>query len=199
MLPEVNLLPKIERQSSALYILFISGLLIFLILLAAITFLYFHVNNNLEDTNQNIENLNQERQLLEARLSSTGTDETIDLFENVLAYAQHHVTPTSNFINELMVLLPENSYLSNYNYSVESVEFEVQFETMDDIADYVTKLTESDYVTDVKVNQLNAIEVPVKQDKEDGEDNEITTSFYTVSYSIIVNDKYLKEEVDGDE
>ena len=201
MLPDINLLPKYERQSSIAYILFLVGLVISIVLFIVLIYFYFSTKNSLEDTEQQVNQLTQEKTILEERLAQATTDDGADTLENAVAYAEHHIVPTSTFIDELFTLLPENSYISNYNYNYQTVDIETQFETMHDAAAYVEQLNESNFVRNVVVNQMNTVELATEQQEEEVNDERLfeTIPRYNVSYSIDVNQNYLKEEGNKDE
>ncbi|MFD1851898.1 hypothetical protein [Oceanobacillus bengalensis] len=195
MLPDINLLPKYERESSLLYILFIIGTFICLSLFAVVVYFYFTTKGTLEDTETQVEQLNQEKTLLEVRLNTETTVEETATLEDAVTYAEHHIVPTSHFIDELLLLLPTNGYLSNYTFNYQSVNVETQFEQMGDAALYVAELNESEYVRDVQVNQISTFELSYGQPAEEVDIEEMYDIIprYNVSYSIIVDQAYLIE------
>lgn len=194
MLPDINLLPKYERQSSFSSIIFFIGLVICLLLFAVMLFFYFDTKGDIKAANVDLQRLNEQKTLLEAKLAAHDMEDSGVMFENAVRYAEHHIIPTSYFIDELITLLPENSYLSHYNYSGQIVEIDTQFETMTAAATYVAKLNKSDYVKDVKVNQMDAFEF---EPLEDEDFNSIPR--YHVRYSIDVKQSKLREGGKADE
>ncbi|GGA82077.1 PilN domain-containing protein [Ornithinibacillus halotolerans] len=197
MLPEINLLPKIERQSSVQYIVFLVGLILFIVLSSALIYFYLHTKNNLEEVNQNISQLEQEKTLLETRLANLDNNDDTNAYKNAARFVEYQIIPTSSFIDELLVLLPETGYLSNYTYSYQGVQLETQFENMTEIAAYVEELNGSELIDDVQVNQINTFEL--ENSSEDEEDMYSVIPRYTVSLSIKVNDRKLVQGAEGNE
>ena len=197
MLPEVNLLPKIEGQSSVHYIIFLSGLILCLLLFGALIYFSFTTKNNLEEVNQNINQLEKEKTAFEQRLENLDTEETTNLYGSAASFVEHQIIPTSNFIDELIVLLPEHGYLSKYEYNYQGVQIETQFETMTDVAAYIVVLNSSDFIENVQVNQMNTFEIDdVSEDNEEIYD---IIPRYTVNMTITVNERYLIQEAEGNE
>lgn len=197
MLPDINLLPKYEKQNSVTYILFIIGLVIVILLFGVLLYIYFSSKSSLEDTEQNLTQLNQEKTILEERLNNANSDDDTGTLESAVEYAELHIIPTSNFIDELFEILPENGYLSNYNYGYQSVDIETQFETMSDAAAYVAELNRSESVRNIVVNEISTFELSATGETEEEINEEElfeTIPRYNVSYSIDVNQEYLKRE-----
>ncbi|WP_026906456.1 PilN domain-containing protein [Paucisalibacillus globulus] len=197
MLPEINLLPKIERQSSVHYIIFLSGLIICLLLFSALIYFYLNAKSDLNEVNRNISQLEQEKTILEQRINNLDTGDETDVFEKVATFVEQQIIPTSNFIDELLVLLPEHGYLSNYAYNYQSVQIETQFETMTAAADYVEDLNSSDYIKNVQVNTMNTFELGDAQD--DNEEIYSTIPRYTVNITIEVDEQFMIQEGEGHE
>ncbi|MBS3682030.1 PilN domain-containing protein [Ornithinibacillus massiliensis] len=196
MLPEVDLLPKIERQNSAVYILFVSGLLLFLLLLLVFIYSFFTTKHALGEVEQNLAEVNEEKTVLLERITSLKESNDKDTYGQVMAYTEHQIIPTSRFIDEIIALLPESGYLSSYTYNYQSVTIETQLETMSDVAAYFSELNASPFITDVKVNQMNTFDINSNQDRTDMYE---VIPRYTVNYTIDVDQRYMKEEVEGNE
>ena len=199
MLPDINLLPDYERQSSLLYVLFWIGLVICFILFGVLGYFYFTEKSSLEDMEKQLQQVNDEKMILEEKLASSNSEDETGTLENAVLYAENHLIPTSKFIDELLTLLPENGYLSNYYYNYQSVDIETQLETMSDAAAYVVALEQSDYVKDIKVNNMDIFELGNEENSVEGEEVFDMIPRYNVSYSINVDQLYMKEEGEGDE
>lgn len=192
MLPEINLLPKYERQNSVAYIIFIAGLAVCLISFAAIAFFYFNTKGNIEEAKTNTENLEQEKGILEAKLTSDGDHAAS--FETAFNFAEHHVVPTSDLIDELVTLQPNHSFLNEYDYNYQSIDIEVQFEEKNAAADYVIALNDSKYIKDVQVTEMDIVEF--MQDTDEATDQSLFDVLprYKVTYSVTIDQAYVREE-----
>lgn len=194
MLPDINLLPKYERQNSLPYILFLSGVIVSLLMFALLIFFYFNTKGSLEDSHQNLSKLNQEKSLLEEQLASLNTGTQGGSVEDVVTYIDQHMIPSSFLVGELLDILPDKGYLSDFNYNYQSVDIVTQFETMSDAAAYVVALNQSEYVKNIQVGQMNTMELD-GQDREEENEDDIYSNLprYNVSYSIDVDQATLRE------
>ncbi|RLL47867.1 hypothetical protein D8M04_00890 [Oceanobacillus piezotolerans] len=202
MLPDINLLPKYERQNSLAFTLFITGLVTCLLLFAVLIYFFITLKDNLAETEESISQLTEEKSLLEARMNALMTeDESGGSFESAVTYAESYIIPTSDFIHELITLLPENSYLNNYNYDYQSVTVETQFETMNDAAGYIAVLQNSNYIDDVVINDITTLDPVAEQTAEEGMGSKFFDVIprYIVNYSIDVNQAFLTREEGTDE
>src|SRR5690606_26756156 len=147
-------LPEYERENSFLYILFWIGLIISFILFGVLGYFYFTEKNSMKETDSLLQELYDEKSQLEEQLAALTTEEETDAIVNAATFVENHLIPTSDFIDELITMLPENGYLSNYNYTYQSVDIETQFETMGEAADYVSALLASNYVKDAMINEI---------------------------------------------
>lgn len=201
MLPDINLLPEYERENSFLYILFWIGLIISFILFGVLGYFYFTEKNSMKETDSLLQELYDEKSQLEEQLAALTTEEETDSIVNAATFIENHLIPTSAFIDELITLLPENGYLSNYNYTYQSVDIETQFETMGEAADYVSALLASNYVKDAMINEIYTFELS-SEENEAGENEEEMFNViprYNVSYTIDVDQSFMREAGGGNE
>ena len=201
MLPDINLLPEYERENSLLYILFWIGLIISFILFGVLGYFYFTEKNSMKETDSLLQELYDEKSQLEEQLAALTTEEETDSIVNAATFIENHLIPTSAFIDELITMLPENGYLSNYNYTYQSVGIETQFETMGEAADYVSALLASNYVKDAMINEIYTFELS-SEENEAGENEEEMFNViprYNVSYTIDVDQSFMREAGGGNE
>src|SRR5699024_4999579 len=153
MIPEINLLPKYERQNIVLYRIFIIGLIAVLLFFIGLTYTFFHTKANISKVEEQNEQLAEQRALLEAQLANAGSNRPESL-ATVVHFAEKQVVPTSMLIEEFNHLLPSNAYLTTYDYIFGTVDIEAQFKTKSDISTYIGSLLDSDYMNDVKLNRV---------------------------------------------
>ncbi|MHA6251457.1 PilN domain-containing protein [Oceanobacillus sp. CAU 1775] len=200
MLPEVNLLPKIERTESRLYTVFLIGLILFLITLGIFIYFYISITNQLNATEQRVATLESEKQILEANYNTHLADETGPSFSEAVAYIAEHRLPTSRLVDEYITLLPDHAYLSNYNFDYTTVSIQTQFETIDDTSLYVANLTESELLDKVIIEQVSTFEVgDGGMSEEEAGVLYDTIPRYDVSYSMEVNQEKLAGEEEHNE
>lgn len=201
MLPDINLLPEYERENSLLYILFWIGLIISFILFGVLGYFYFTEKNSMKETDSLLQELYDEKSQLEEQLAALTTEEETDSIVNAATFIENHLIPTSDFIDELITMLPENGYLSNYNYTYQSVDIETQFETMGEAADYVSALLASNYVKDAMINEIYTFELSSEENEAEENEEEMFNVIprYNVSYTIDVDQSFMREAGGGNE
>lgn len=184
MIPEINLLPEKDRvnQRSTFIVLAISMIWVFLLIFMVIQ--YFQIKGDIAVFQSREEMLTAQK----AGLEKQTEDATNEVgYPEAVAYVEKYTVPTSNVIKELIHLLPnDKSYLSNYSYDGNNVTIQTQFESLDMVASYVSKLNGSKFFTDVKVDSISAFSL------EESEDNTEAVNFkemprYDVSMSIVIN------------
>src|SRR5699024_7188522 len=134
--------------------------------------------------------LSDERDILLIRKASLDTEEG-SAYEQAVTFADYYTVPTSLLITELNRLLPDNSYLSDYTYSTSEVKIVSHFERLDTLANYTTKLTNSEYLTDVKVESINTF--TLKEETEDDQMQFDVIPRYDGDFSLTINKQKIKE------
>ena len=193
MQPDINLLPKYERQSSFISIIFISAFVIWLLITALLIYQYVSTKSSLKQVNTQVEQLTEKKTNLEQEVAAMQSVEQESL-ASAVEYAESVTFPTSRLIDSLINSLPEHSYFTNYDYNEGEIKIQSQFETMDVAADYVAKLVASDYINEVKVEKVEAFDI-------EGSDQIRfnTLPRYDVTQLLQANIEKLKEEADSDE
>lgn len=208
MLPDINLLPKYEKERSLLYIIFIIGLILAFLLTGFVVYQYITVSNELKEVNTRNTELAEAKEILELQMTKQEPDEKEGMKEAV-AYAERYVVPTSKLIDQLMTFLPATGYLSQYEYQEGKVAIDAHFETMTDASTYVAKLDASEFIKNAKVNsletfELDASETSTEDEADDESAAEVISPFellprYQVTYSFEINSFQLKKETKENE
>lgn len=193
-LPDINLLPKIERESYTKNLIILILIALIIISYILIGFYYFYTKKQLETLNENYSNLNEEVHLKTTELEQLQSGSS--LLEQAISFVENFQIPTSIFITELDNLLPDNSYLSEYQYNNGSTNITVNFESLDKVAQYTTSLTNSNYIVDTKVDQVETFSL--------GESNEVEEQFdtiprYRTNFTLITDKQKLKGESTEDD
>jgi len=196
-LPDINLLPKYERQSSKSFIIFIILIIIMIILFLFFGASYFITKSKLHSVETTYNELSKEVDELHEELKMVDEDESSSFDEAVL-FVENHAIPTSIFITELDDLLPDYSYLSEYQYANQEAEVIAHFETLDTVAAYTTELTTSPYVHDTKVDVIETFLIKEEMADEDkGEFDSIPR--YETEFTLKINKQKLKGAASEDE
>lgn len=192
MIPNINLLPKYERQSVLLYRVFIGSLIVLLLL--SIYFTYSYIQTKSQITKENIKQteLKTKKTALEKQLAIVTVDDKAK-FETMIDFVDNYNTPNSKMIDELDLLLPENAYISNYSYDDNKVVLGSQFETKTDVSKYTKELFLSNKIDDIKVDQVKSF--LLEEDILDTSENIYSIMpRYDATYSFDVNVWELKQE-----
>lgn len=198
MLPEVNLLPEREQQGEKSYSVFLIGLIICLILYGVFAYYYFKTSANLKLAEQRFDQLEMERTALETKKNQS-IDKDINDVEDSIQFAEYYVIPTSHFIDELLELLPEHAYLTEYEYHFQTVKLQTQFETLIDASSYTDKLVQSDFISDAMIDEIDTIPIPIEELEDEEVYSFASIPRYDVSFSLVLDLEQLKQGVNADE
>lgn len=195
-LPDINLLPQYERQTSYLFPIFIIFISITLIAYIFIGVSYVKTKSSVKKVDKIYAQLNEEVETLQLEVNQIN-DRDENLGQAVL-FAENHVIPISTFIVYLNDILPDKSFLREYTYENQIAEVIAHFEVLDSVASYTTALTVSDYIRDTKVDEIEAFMLTNEESTED----EVlfdTIPRYQTEFTLTINKHTLQEETDGDE
>ena len=196
-LPDINLLPKIERDRSSKNLLILTVIALIFISYIFIGFYYFYTKKQLEAVNEEHSTLHEEVHLKTEELEQLQSGSSS--LAQAITFVEQYEIPTSSFITELDYLLPEHSYLNGYEYNNRSTNITVSFETLDKVAEYTTKLTNSDYIIDTKVDHVETFNLGSGEDV-DIENNQFDViPRYQTNFSLIVDKNQLKGESTEDD
>ncbi|MEI4769409.1 hypothetical protein WAX74_07090 [Psychrobacillus sp. FJAT-51614] len=190
MVPEINLLPKMESKKSNNLIIILSIILVgALILFLSIQFLSLKKDISTLTTEET--KIVAERDVLVAQVSSANTGYQGSLSDSV-SFVESVSYPVSPLIEEIHSLLLLNTYLRNYEFGESEIIFDVDFETMNDISIYVEKLLNSEYFTDVQVQEINNFVPPGSTEESAIIDFDIQ-SRYSAKIKLTIDQTYLSE------
>lgn len=192
-LPDINLLPKYERESSNLFYIFIAIIVIVLLSYLFIGVYFFTTKSKIESAKTEYDQLSEKVDELQAEVNQLEMGGT-SLAEAV-SFVDNHNIPTSAFIEELTDLLPDHSYLSEYEYGSQVAEVTAHFETLDTVAGYTTNLITSDLIKDTKVDEVETFELK----DEESEAAFTTIPRYEVDFTLQINKDKLEGAVEEDE
>ena len=201
MIPDINLLPSKERHRDKTSFTILIFLIIWLILLGVIFLQYFLTKSSNESLQSRVESLQLEKAALESNVQNQeGAGQDISLAESV-EFVEKLTVPTSKIVKELMELLPQFSYLTDYDFGDGQVTIQTQFDSLDRVAEYVTVLNESNIFSDVKVDDISTFRIE-ETDGTEGEQNSSAVfdemPRYDVSFSLQINMAALLSDTGGE-
>lgn len=158
MIPDINLLPKIEKGATSLKLAFILVGILSVLTIGLLAITYFSARSEIASTIPERDSLVLTRDALNAELASAQTGSQGSLEESI-AFVERVSYPVSPIIIETRNLLPTDTYLRSYAFSETGVQVAVDFETLNAISVYVSQLEKSPYFDDVQVGTIQNFEL----------------------------------------
>ena len=181
MIPDINLLPKVDQDEGSSKTFFILIAIITLLLLAVMSWLYFTARADVVKLTTEEQSLQAERDALQAQLTDLQGANQGSLEESV-AFVERVSYPVTPLIDETQGLLPDNTYLRNYSFGESTVSFSVDFETLNAVSMYIERLESSAYFLDAQVGSIANFELG-----PDGEEQDEKQKFTSDSVPAIGN------------
>lgn len=190
MIPDINLLPSTEQeggQSKLFYILL--GIFV-IMLLALMSWLYFNAKADvIHLTNEEL-TLQSERDALQSELS-TYQSAAQGTIEESLTFIEQISYPVTPLMEETKALLPEHTYLRKFLFRESTVTFSVDFETLNAVSTYISRLESSPYFLDVQVGTIEEFELGSGGEQQNEEVTFSEVPRYTVEVTLVINNAQL--------
>ena len=190
MIPDINLLPKIEKGATSLKFAFILVGILSLLTLGLMAWTYFSARSEIASAIPERDSLMMTRDALNVEIASTQTGNQGSLEESV-AFVERVSYPVSPIIIETRNLLPTDTYLRSYAFSETGVQVAVDFETLNAISAYVSQLEKSPYFDDVQVGTIQNFDIN-PTDEEVNETQQFTeVPRYSVEIFLVINQLHV--------
>lgn len=166
MVPEINLLPKRERQKSN-FILILAISLVLLITVILLLFIqYFSVKGDIETLTAEETYTVAEKEDLTQLVKEINMSGQGDLQTSV-TFAESVSKPVSPLLNEVNTLLEKHTYLRQFEFVNQNILISVDVETMTSLSKFVDKLLVSNYFSDVKVESVTNFDLSNSSESEE--------------------------------
>jgi Tfp pilus assembly protein PilN len=192
MIPDLNLLPKIERKKTSSLLLWLFVAVVCLLLIAA-GVKYFALKSEIEtltaeqqDISVKIDGYNDQISNFEQR-SQGSLEQSVQFVESV----SYPVTP---IIDSLERHLESYEKLTKMNFNDEGITVNIDFETLNDVSIYVQKLLEDNLYTDVQIDKVTAFK-PEKNEYNNADSDEDLVPRYTAELKLAISNSDLLAEV----
>lgn len=200
MIPDINLLPTRDTTEQKNRWILIIGAILWVLLLVLIIVQYILANNDLETMNSHLNRLELEKTMLEEQVHGLRSGQDTMSLQDAVTFVEDLTVPTSLLVEELLDLLPERSFLTNYSFSTDAISITAEFESLNHVAEYIANLESSRIFRDAKVDFISA----ENQEEESETTEEEILEFslvprYHVDFSIQVNMGRLAERGGEDE
>jgi hypothetical protein len=165
MIPDINLLPNREGEEGSSKTIYIMLGIITALLLAVMSWMYFSSRSNVVSLTNQEQSLLAERDMVQTELNTLqGAGGSV---KESLAFIEQISYPVTPLIEETKELLPENTYLRNYTFGESAVMISVDFETLNAVSTYISRLENSLYFLDVQVGAVSNFEIGPEGEKQE--------------------------------
>lgn len=190
MIPDINLMPKIEKGEASLKIAFILVGVLSILTLGLLAWTFFGAKSEIASVIPERDSLIMTRDGLQAEVASFDTMNQGSLEESV-AFVERVSYPVSPVITETRNLLPLNTYLRAYVFSETGVQVRVDFETLNAISSYVSDLEKSPYFNDVQLGTIQNFDVNPSGEELSAEQQFSEVPRYSVEIMLLIDQLYV--------
>lgn len=190
MIPDINLLPKIEKGATSFKLAFILVGILSILTIGLLAITYFSAKSEIASAIPERDSLLLTRDTLNAQLNSSQTGSQGSLEESV-AFVDRVSYPVSPIIIETRNLLPTDTYLRSYAFSETGVQVEVDFETLNAISSYVSQLEKSPYFNDVQVGTIQNFELNPTDEEVNDTQQFTEVPRYSVEIFLVINQLHV--------
>ncbi len=153
MVPEINLLPKRERQKSNFILILTIGLVLFITAILLLFIQYYSVKDDIETLTGEETYSIAEKEDLTQLVNDVNMAGQGDLQTSV-TFAESVSKPVSPLLIEVNTLLEKHTYLRQFEFMDQTILISVDVETMTSLSKFVDKLLVSNSFSDVKVESV---------------------------------------------
>lgn len=198
MVPEINLLPNLEKKKDTPTLLYAVLIFMTALVLAYMIFLYFNAKSEITLLSKQEQELTTQHQALQQEFDTKNIVNAGSLAQSV-QFVKNVSYPVTPLINETLVLLPAHTYLREYTFGEDTVSVTIDFETMNDISNYVEKLGTSDYFRDIQVDTIDNFNVALGEQTDDKTVEEQLKEIprYSVTIRLLIDYAYLVRGGEG--
>ena len=188
MVPEINLLPQMERRTTGNKWGIFLVVLAFIAVVGVLAFQYFSFSNSVKTLQADQQALLVEKTAVEEKIVALEQPEKMDL-GTMVGVLERITYPVSPLLEEINVYRGDDVYLREFILTDNEIKFVMDFETMPEAAAYVGDMVGSKYFTDIKVDEIWTFD-PV-------EEEEMIEAFDVVSrfanrFTVTIDPAYLR-------
>lgn len=154
MIPDINLIPKLEKEQSTSKVVYIVLGVLVVLALAFLAWQYIGANSQISSLQSQQTTLQQQRDLLEVELTNLNSV-NVNSIEETVEYVDIVSYPVLPLIIEIEGLQPNNSYLRQYSFGVDSVSITIDLETLSDVSDFVSRISNSKFFVDAQLTNVS--------------------------------------------
>ncbi|PLT30149.1 hypothetical protein [Peribacillus deserti] len=206
MLAEINLLPRKQPRN---YTFLIALAVLALVVAGAASFLFWSwksQTSKLADMNQQIQAQQEIRAAQELKMENLANSNSAVQLESTIDWAKNYEVKTVPVLQHVISLLPERGYILNFEFSDDGkITLGTQFDTSREAAYYLSELTSSEWLKEVKMitlsttlGKFNALtgedaSDPDKNDDKQKLENSMFVPRYAAVYEFAINQEKAKK------
>ncbi|KGP73925.1 hypothetical protein [Pontibacillus yanchengensis] len=184
---EINLLEEKEKRNIVPYLLAILSLLLLIGVLSQVYFKQQHLLEKKTISENKITNLKEQQQTLQ-QTNKNNIQVAREELTKKASQLENQLFPSVDLLKRLITLLPKEGYFVTYSYIGDgTVNVKIQFESMQQIANYTNALEEESYIEGLLIN-MNAEEVTASQNNTN-----ILPRYFATFEFLVIEDKWEKE------
>lgn len=190
MIPEINLLPKQDRNAASRKRFVVLLGIVFALLFIVVGVQYVTVSKNLDKLQGEQQTLELRKTELETQVAALQAPEVADLATSV-RFIESVSYPVSPLLLELQSYIPQNTYVRGYSFTEKAISFDVDFETIANVATFVGDVDGSANFKDVKVESISTFST--KNDVEEEKTTEFTeVERFANTFTVDIDPTYLR-------
>ncbi|MCM3663834.1 hypothetical protein M3204_05430 [Mesobacillus subterraneus] len=202
MLVEINLLPKKEPKTSALFAITLFLLFLFAIG-ASLVFWQARINEaSLQELDREIEAVQKLNTALQSKITEKENSDSFAELQSAVIWAEEFTPETVRLLRSLIALLPEQGFIQFFNYQDKgTVKVRIQVESSRDAAYFLSSLKQSEWVRNASVFSIEAVKKDETAKDKDIESAAVMPAYFA-EFEISFNKEFFtqgNESSGGDE
>jgi type IV pilus assembly protein PilN len=195
VLVEINLLPQ-KQQKRSITVRIIIMIALTMLLISLLTFWQVQkYNNEIRHLEANIANFEQSITSLQQEVNVESTNSYVEL-SNAVEWSLTYPIKSVAVLKHLTSLLPERGFLLTYSYTETGLlSLTVQFDTKKEAAYYLSWLSESPWIEEVKLLQLSSSQIEATEGTPEIQGENKTESYlprYIGNFEITLNREAIR-------
>ena len=194
MLVDINLLPKKEPKN---VVFLLSAVIVAAIAVIAAAVFYVLVDRAERQIDSLEKELKQTRALQAVELQKLADLESakeIDELNKATQWAKDYPLKMVPLLRNMTELLPERGFIMNFSYAEDgTVTVSVQFDTSEQAAYYLKRLSDAKFIADVQLKSLSAVNVNEKNDEQRTAGEQVVPR-YLAQYEMHIRKQALEEK-----
>lgn len=194
MLVDINLLPKKEPKN---VVFLLSAVIVAAIAVIAAAVFYVLVDRAERQIDSLEKELKQTRALQAVELQKLADLESakeIDELNKATQWAKDYPLKMVPLLRNMTELLPERGFIMNFSYAEDgTVTVSVQFDTSEQAAYYLKRLSDAKFIADVQLKSLSAVNANEESDEQRTTEERVVPR-YLAQYEMHVDKQALEEK-----